>query len=151
MSPLVNNVPLVHALPRWSAGKVVWHLYLLSPEHYTAAGNTHRPDNSSATEVKYSSQGYALSLAWSDPTARLASLASYPGFLDFCLSFREAYFSDFFPCLSTASDQWWGKNVQATNLGDTSRKIIPLNSMYKSSVSRTPYTWLHSLAGLCGL
>ena len=31
----------MHALPRWSASKVVWHLYLLSSRYYNWQPETH--------------------------------------------------------------------------------------------------------------
>ena len=47
-------------------------------------------------------------------------LASYPGLLDLCSSFMEAYRSGFFSCVSTASDL--GKNIRVT--------LIPLHYIY---------------------
>ena len=77
--------PLVHS---WSAGKVVWHFYLPSSEHYnwqpatcldltTAARSTIRGEihtwqqlHDPQSEVKYSSQGYVF--VWPDPTGWLS-------------------------------------------------------------------------------
>ena len=61
MPPLVSNVP-----PPACASKVVWQFNLLAELRalQLAATIMHGPDNSSApdpqSEVKYSSQGYAL-------------------------------------------------------------------------------------------
>ena len=116
MSPPVNNV-----LPRAFASKVVCvqgglaFVFSKFRALQLAAGNAHRPDNSSVThkQVKCSSQEYALSLTWPDPTARLdtLSLVPRPSGLVFV-----SHGSLPFTLLSTASNQWWGKNVQGKNV-----------------------------------
>ena len=138
MSPLVNNVP-----PRACASKVVcgqgdlafvfamFRVLQLAAETHMDLTTAARP----TIRGEIQPQGYALSLAWPDSTARLATLSSYPGLLVLCLSLTEAYLSGFFPCFSTASDQWWGRNVQGKNLRDKSFH----SAMHKSSVPRTPY------------
>ena len=82
-----------------------------------------------------------------DPTARPATLSHIPRPSGLVFVIQEAYLSGFFPCISTASDQWWGKNVQGKNLGST----LCNSTMHKSSMPRTPYACLYSLAALCGL
>ena len=121
--------PLVHALPRWSAGKVVWHFYLLSSEHYnwqpgtridltTAAQPTIRGEIQLARICRVAMQGKSR-VARPHCETRASYPGLCPGLLDLCFSFTEAYLSGFFLCVSTASDQWWSKNVQGKSLGDT--------------------------------
>ena len=140
----------MHALPRWSAGKVVWHLYLLSSEHYNWQPET-RMDLITAAQPTIRGEIQLARIRTKSrvarPTARLATLSLIPRTC-VCHS-RKPYLSGFFPCLGTASDQWWGKNVQGKNLGGLCKSFR--STMHKSSVPRTPYAWLRSLAGLCGL
>ena len=83
-----------------------------------AARNMHGPDNSNVTHIA----SIRLSLAWPDPTVRLAPRSS--GLVS------EASFP--------AIDKRWGKNVQDRSVGDTLH--TPL-SMHKSSLCQERRTY----------
>ena len=143
--------PLVRAFPKLSAGKVVWHFHLLSSEHYNwQPGTCLQQQRDPRSKVKYSSQGYALNLAWRDPTARLDTLSLVPRPSGLVFVIHGAYTSGFF-----ASDQCQGKNIQGKSLGDTLCKSIPLDYLcinrvcFKNAIRMAPCPCGHSKLLVC--